>query len=98
VVILRPAGDAWRVEHREGSLTTVLADGLSLEYSQGVAEDYARNAGAGVLIARDAGWRSAPPSDKQIYKLRCLGIPVANVRTKGEATDLITAALAGQVA
>ncbi len=98
VVVLRPAGDAWCVEHREGSLTTVLADGLSLEYSQGVAEDFARNAGAGVLIARDAGWRSTPPSDKQLYKLRCLGIPVANVRTKGEATDLITAALAGQVA
>ena len=97
-LILRPQGDAWSVVRAEDGTTAVLADALDLGYAQGVAEDYARSVGAGALVARDAGWRFLEPTDKQLKMLRFLGIPRGSVadKTRGEVSDLITAARAAR--
>jgi len=74
----------------------VLADGLSLEYAQGTAEDYARTtANAGALVNADAPWRAAPASEKQIATLQRYRIPFGPGLTKGQAADLLTARFAG---
>ncbi len=99
-LVLRPQfGDRWDVLHvpREGA-PMVLSTGLTLGYAQGFAEDYARRLGAHALVSRDAPWRGAPPTDKQLYRLKLLGVPLKTIRTRGEASDAITAALAGEVA
>ncbi|MDP9356705.1 MAG: DEAD/DEAH box helicase, partial [Chloroflexota bacterium] len=99
-LVLRPQfGDRWDVLHvpREGT-PMVLSAGLTLGYAQGFAEDYARRLGAHALVSRGAPWRTAPPTDKQLYRLKLLGVPLKTIRTRGEASDAITAALAGEVA
>lgn len=72
-----------------------LSDGLSLEYAQGLAEDYARKAGAAVLIDPEAPWRSRPVTEKQAYMLKRYKLRPENYRTAGEASDAISAAKAG---
>ncbi len=72
----------------------ILATGLDLGYAQGFAEDHAQAMGAGALIAREAGWRSLEPTEKQERMLRRLGIPRRSISTRGQASDAITAALA----
>jgi hypothetical protein len=74
-----------------------LATGLSLEYAQGAAEDYARQAGAGALVNPKAEWRRRPASDKQRWLLRKLHIPHAAEVTAGEASDLLSAAKLSRV-
>lgn len=99
-LVLRPQfGDAWDVlDVPNGGQPRLLATGLSLEFAQGVAEDHARDSGAMNLVDRNAWWRSQPPSEKQKYALKRLGIPVKSITTKGTASDAITAALAAEVA
>jgi len=98
-LVLKPGfGDVWDViEVPAGAHSTTIASGLSLEFAQGVAEDYARDSGAMSLIDRDAWWRSQPPTDKQKHKLKRLGVPVKSITSKGAASDAITAALAAEV-
>jgi len=99
-LVLRPHhGDGWDVLHvpRQGR-PAALATGLSLGYAQGVAEDHARATGGRVLIDRDAPWRTAPSSEKQISFLHGLGVPLGAIRTKGEASDAISAAIAAKAA
>jgi hypothetical protein len=62
-VRLAPAGgDRWDVHYQEnGKQPLLLRSGLPLRYAQGVAEDFARNHGAGRLLNPDARWRSGPP-------------------------------------
>jgi superfamily II DNA or RNA helicase len=100
VIVLASNDQArWRVVRidRRGA-HEVIAEGLDLGFAQGVAEDYARRAGAGVLVSRTANWRRTPASEGQVAALRKFGIPVRPGITKGEASDLITAAVAGRVA
>lgn len=92
--------ETWRVvlvdrdHHR-----TLIADGLDLGYAQGVAEDYARCAGAGQLVQRGARWRHQPASEKQVAALVRMRIPHDPARlTKGEAADLMTAVIARRIA
>jgi ATP-dependent helicase IRC3 len=77
-VRLSPAeGDRWDVHHFEnGGQATLLRSGLPLGYAQGVAEDFAREQGAGGLLNPAARWRSEPVSPKQIAWMRWRGIPV----------------------
>jgi hypothetical protein len=89
----------WRVVHvsRDGD-REVLAEDLDLGFAQGVAEDYARRAGAGTLVNRNANWRRDRATDGQLAALRRFGLAIHPNLTKGEASDLITAAVAGRVA
>jgi hypothetical protein len=85
----------WRVvRHERGVRGVVLARGLDLGYAMGHAEDRAREAGAGRLVQRDAPWRCDPASEKQIATLRRRGLRVPVGLTKGQASDLIAAAVA----
>ncbi len=95
-LILRPVGETWTVEHRPiGAQATVLIDGLSLNFAQGYAEDYARTLGAATpLLVRDAAWRFLEPTEKQRQALRRLRIPIAGIYTRGEASDAISRATA----
>jgi len=69
-----------------------IAEGLSLPYAQGVAEDHARKVGAGGLVNPKAQWRQKEASDKQIWLLRKLHVAPRAGITAGEASDLISAA------
>jgi ATP-dependent helicase IRC3 len=69
-----------------------LKQGLNLGYAQGFAEDYARKHGVKALVDRQARWRQDPPSEGQLRVLRKVGIPIHDGLTKGEASDLISAA------
>ena len=62
----------------------------------GQAEDRVRRSGAAVLAAKDAPWRQHPATENQIATLAKLRIAVPPRLTKGEASDLIGAALARQ--
>jgi ATP-dependent helicase IRC3 len=85
-------GDVWSVHCLDtDGQAKLLRSGLPLGYAQGVAEDFARNHGAGRLLNPDARWRSEPASDKQINYLKRKHCPVSRDLTKGEASDLITA-------
>lgn len=90
MLIVRPTSDdRWKAISvpRDGDPRTI-GDNLTLEYAQGVAEEFAR--GSRSRLARaDAPWRARPVTERQrqlLDKLR-LG-PVA---TAGEASDLIDA-------
>jgi ATP-dependent helicase IRC3 len=75
----------------------VLGADLDLGYAQGVAEDFARHCGAGALVRRDAPWRSGPATDKQLAALMKWRVPVHAGLTKGEASDLLAAAVGRRV-
>jgi superfamily II DNA or RNA helicase len=92
---LMPTGDqgAWNVEHRLPIERKDVWTGPSLEYAMGYAEDYAKQHGITALISRDAPWRTKPASIKQGQLLTKLGVYRTGL-TAGEASDLITAALA----
>lgn len=70
--------------------------GLSwaLGIGEAEAERLAQEAGLGLGLAlREARWRSAAPTEKQVALLRKWGLPVP--RTKGEASDVISSVTAG---
>lgn len=76
--------DADKVKH-------VLVDRVSMEWAQGVAEDYARRLGVTQLIDADAAWRTKRPSVKQREAAKKFGIELPTGCTKGEASDLLGA-------
>lgn len=86
--VVRPDGDSRQ-----------LAEGLSLAYAQGVAEDFAREVGAGALVNPKAQWRQKPLREypKMQYVLRKFHIPPRPDMTAGEAADLIAVAKLSQV-
>ncbi len=92
VLLLEQAPNAaWRVVLCERDAGRVLADGLPLDYAQGVAEDHARKVGATTLADPNARWRHAPPTDRQLRALRRLRVRPRPGLTRGEASDLLTA-------
>lgn len=90
-LIVRPTGepDRWRAINvpRDGA-PAVLGDRLTLEYAQGVAEEFARGTRA-KLARANARWRGKPVSAAQQRLLSSLGLPTAD--TSGEASDRIAA-------
>ena len=96
IIVLALEGERWSVrELLRGASQRVLGQGLDLGYAQGIAEDRARELGAGALIQRDAAWRQKPASVKQRSALRRWRIPPRLGLTSGEASDLLQAAIAG---
>jgi superfamily II DNA or RNA helicase len=92
---LQPVGDGYRAVRLErGQVVEQLAPALPLHYAQGVAEDWARSHQAHGLATPDAAWRGQPPSEKQIALLTKLGIVVPPGLSRGQASDLLTAAFA----
>lgn len=70
-----------------------IAEGLTMEYAQGLAEDHARAYGAGRLHDRErATWRNERPYPKALRRARELGCEVPVGATAGEVSDLITEA------
>jgi len=87
--------DGWCVQQRRRDRSMQLhAQGLTVEYAQGVGEDLARSLVAPVLIDRTAPWRAQPASAKQLEALRRCRVRHLPTITKGEAGDLLTAAIA----
>jgi hypothetical protein len=86
------------VQHaRDGtSSRKVLAEGLTLGYAQGFAEDYARKHGSTVLIDPNAPWRQRPATSRQLETLAKLRVRVPPDLTCGDASDAITAAVASR--
>lgn len=95
VLSLREHDDGWTVElvKSKGERTTLMS-GLDIGYAQGYAEDYARKNGVAALVNPEAAWRKKPMSEKQMHKLRSLGVPPFGITTAGEASDRIDAAIA----
>lgn len=62
---------------------------LTFEFAQGIAEDYARTNAP--FARKDAPWRRDRISDKQMWRLRKMGVEMDGMErlTKGEASDLI---------
>ncbi len=87
--------DKWSVvRHPRSGAPEHVANGLSLEWAMGSAEDIARQLGAIVLVDRSAPWRTRPASAKQRDLLRKWRVRVGDEITAGEASDLIAARVA----
>jgi hypothetical protein len=93
----RPA-ERWDAIRREkGGRNVSLGEGLDIGYAMGVAEEFLRSnqdSSVKALVDKTAPWRAKPPSGKQVAFLHQHGIPVTDGLTKGEASDLISAAIA----
>lgn len=94
VVVEQDHTQAWNVRVVSDEGVEQLAQGLDLGYAQGLAEDVAKKSGAKALIDPAAKWRDKPPTEKQLNTLRWLGLPRAHIKTAGEASDAISAAMA----
>jgi superfamily II DNA or RNA helicase len=91
-VSLEPTAGKWTVVERSRRDPPVrVAEGLPLEWAQGVGEDVVRRRGGLVLARSDAPWRARPASSKQLAALRRMRIHVGPYMTAGEASDLISA-------
>ncbi len=84
----------WRVRRDLRDDRSVVAEGLSLEYAQGLGEDQVRQLGACTLASADAPWRERPPTDKQRAFLERKRIAIPDGATRGWAADKITALIA----
>lgn len=73
-----------------------VAEGLTMGYAQGVAEDRIRKVKAVSLNSKKAEWRRRPPTDKQRELLERWGAWRPSM-TMGEASDAITARMAVRV-
>lgn len=93
LVAQRDTGWLVIVAKRDGeeALTSTPVD---FELAVGIAEDFLRRANAIGLVSSDAAWRFRPASDAQLRALRKWRIPVHPQLKMGEATDLLTAAVA----
>lgn len=89
-------GETWRVRRDLRDDRSVVAEGLSLEYAQGLGEDQVRQLGASTLAQADAPWRERPPTDKQRAFLERNRVAIPPGATRGWAADKITALIAQQ--
>jgi len=96
LLVVEPYSGAWRVVVQERSTRErqIIGHGLDLGYAHGVAEDFIRRRGAAHLVDTSARWRGQTASDKQKLLLTRLGIRYDPELSRGEASDLISAALA----
>jgi ATP-dependent helicase IRC3 len=94
LLMLEPDAGAWRVVVRRNGRERLLADRLDLGYAHGVAEDFIRGFGVAHLLDPTAPWRRQPITDGQRALLDGLRIQYDADASRGEASDLISAALA----
>jgi len=95
-LMLFPEDLGWNIASlpRDRTLSRkLLYKGLTLEYAQGVAEDYVKELGAMGLAKAGAKWREAGPSEKQEELLRKWGLWREGL-TKGQASDMISIRMA----
>jgi superfamily II DNA or RNA helicase len=89
-LLLVPVGDdLWDVVESANKTTRTISSGLTLNWAQGVGEEYAR-ANGGSIARSDAAWRKNPVTDSQKVHLKKLGLPIP--ATRGEASDAMSAA------
>lgn len=89
--------EVWRVGvvTRDGAVTR-LADDLSMEYAQGVAEDHARRVGADRINGKQAQWRAMHHSSRPgaVGTARNVGVRVERDWTAGQVADALTSRFA----
>ena len=83
------------LERRGEELKELTVRKMSLEWAQGLAEDYARDVMQGKarlmdLVNKDAGWRKEPATEKQIQILTKRRVRIKPNLTRGEASDTIS--------
>lgn len=98
VVMLRRPGDepdSWLAGliMPDGS-KRVLAEGLSMDMAQGVAESYVRANGNDRLTATDAPWRTRPPSTKALEAASKWRLTVDPSWNAGQLSDALDAHIA----
>jgi superfamily II DNA or RNA helicase len=93
-VVARRDGELWTVSAIKGQGVTMLVDGACLELAQGVAEDYVRRCEASGWVDKGARWRTEQATPKQLAALARLKVPLNGDLTKGEASDMMTNAIA----
>jgi len=92
---LRPRGEGFAVLHRHrGGEAELMGAAGTLELALGIAEDHVRGLRAETLVRPDAPWRAKPATEKQLSALRRLRVPAGAGLTAGEASELLTAAVA----
>lgn len=96
-LLLAEAPVGYEVHLRTRTETHCLYRGASLEWATGIAEEEVRRVGAQSLADVNAKWRSARASLAQREALYKFGVSIGEACTKGEAADLLTAAIAGRV-
>lgn len=100
VVCLQTAPGRWSAQYlRYRAAPQMLVEDVELGYAQGAAEDFLREQGSHKLADQQATWRTEarPATDVQRSTLWKLGLRKASrdtELTKGDASDLITAAMA----
>jgi hypothetical protein len=95
VVLAQRGPDEWTA----GLLTptgqkSVLLAEVTMEYAQGVAEDYIRRHGVSHLTAADAPWRARKPSPKAVAAAKKWRLTVDPGWTAGELSEALDAHIA----
>jgi ATP-dependent helicase IRC3 len=90
--------DTWDIRLHQGKTTSLLAQAEKLTRAVAIADSFVLSdrPEAARLVARQAGWRSEPPTDKQKELLANKGIPVPQGLTKGQAAQMISQVLASR--
>ena len=73
-----------------GEVVKLSEDVLPLYYALGVCEDRARKMSVARVARKDAPWRDAPATEKQINALRRMKIRFTGNVTRGEASDMMS--------
>jgi ATP-dependent helicase IRC3 len=95
LIILSPDSTGWTAQlNSRGESPLVLTSGKPLDWAQGIAEDFARKLRADALVNPHAAWRTKPASRKQIATLQKFRIRPDSGITAGEASDMISSAIA----
>lgn len=98
-VRLRPIDDLWEISvlNRQdlalGMIEKLAEEPVELELAQGIGEDYVRRCKA-VTLARGGKWRDQPATEAQLEALRRWKITPPEGLTKGQASQMLTAAAA----
>ena len=95
-VLMLGMPDGWhvRVTRKDEETLHLTTKAVSMQLAQGLAEDYIRRANVTVLIDPRAQWRTSPASEKILSALDKWHIPYSPAITSGEASDMLTLAIA----
>lgn len=95
IYLIQKNTDLWDAVLVKGqAVRCLLKEPLPITYAQGVAEDYLRQHRKVILSRDDAAWRQRRASVEQIDALKRMGVSFRPDVTAGEASDLMTLAIA----